>query len=252
MIDEPLSLSAIVDAIEELTPEQRRQLQRRLYAGGLFVPDVLLTDQNRLAAAPALGDNFLQQRARRTVALRAQRAPANKSAPATKSESSSFVSHLMPRTSPSIDPNAPYRSPVSGTVVLGTPDLKSQESDPHLMPPLPGQAPERPIRMIIASGSYILHWPGEEPHRVRLNFKQQVGEHEAYYDTLIHLLEVIERRLQESKADPQSARLDIRSDNEDFLRQARGPAPIQEPLLQIRYKALHIHLGRFGDWRFSR
>lgn len=246
MADGSLSLLAIIDAIEQLTPGQRRQLQRRLYAGGLFVPDILLTDQKRLATAPALGDNFLEQRARRSTA------PIGKNETASKSASSSFVSKTAPRTTPSADPNAPYSSPISGTIVLGTPEVKVEESDPHLMPPLPGQAPERPIVIIIEPGSYTLRWPGEAPHRVRLNFKRQVSAHEAHYDTLIHLLDVVERRLRDSHADPQSARLDIRSDNEEFLRQARGEIPVQEITVQIRNKALQAQLGRFGNWRFSR
>ena len=64
MADLPSPLFAIIDAIEQLTPTQRRQLQRRLYASGLFVPETLLTDQNRLASAPALGNNFLRRQSR--------------------------------------------------------------------------------------------------------------------------------------------------------------------------------------------
>ena len=240
MADAPLSLLAIIDAIEQLTPGQRRRLQRRLYASGLFVPEVLLTDQNRLATAPALGGSFLEQRARRSHGEKPQRV-----AP-------SFVSNAAPPKATPIDPNAPYRSPVSGSVVLGTPKVEPQESDPHLMPPLPGQAPERPIGILVEAGSYVLRWPGESPHRVRLNFKTRVSEQEAYYDTLIHGLEVVERRLREGQADPQSARLDIRSDNEEFLRQAGSGGADLSPALQRVHRALNVQLQRFGGWRFYR
>ena len=50
-----LSIAAIVDAIRQLTPEQRRQLQKRLRVTGLLMPETLVTDQKRLAVAPAVG-----------------------------------------------------------------------------------------------------------------------------------------------------------------------------------------------------
>ena len=58
----PIDLPAILDAIEQLSPTQRRQLQRRLYASGLFAPETLLTDQQRLRVAPALGEAVTKSR----------------------------------------------------------------------------------------------------------------------------------------------------------------------------------------------
>ena len=119
------------------------------------------------------------------------------------------------------------------------------------MPPLPGQAPERPIGVIVEQGTFILRWPGEAPHRVRLNFKTQVTAQEALYDTLIHVIEVVERRLRDAQADPQSARLDIRSEDSLFVRQARGEIPCEDATLQARRHKLNELLQRFGGWRLS-
>ncbi len=52
---EAYTINELIEAIRDLAPGQRRQLQKRLRASGLFVPETLLTDQNPLAVAPALG-----------------------------------------------------------------------------------------------------------------------------------------------------------------------------------------------------
>ena len=247
MADLPSPLFAIIDAIEQLTPTQRRQLQRRLYASGLFVPETLLTDQNRLASAPALGNNFLRRQSRFVHAEKQKGLAPPPLAPPAKPTSTSVT------TSPAVQGRAtpPYRSPVSGTIVMGAPENRHQEVDPHFMPPLPGQAPERPIGVIVEQGTFILRWPGEAPHRVRLNFKTQVTAQEALYDTLIHVIEVVERRLRDAQADPQSARLDIRSEDSLFVRQARGEIPCEDATLQARRHKLNELLQRFGGWRLS-
>jgi ribonuclease HI len=51
------SIEELIAAIAQLPPEQRRQLQRRLHAAGLFVAEDLLTDQNRLGVAIAVRDS---------------------------------------------------------------------------------------------------------------------------------------------------------------------------------------------------
>lgn len=237
----------MIDAIAQLTPEQRRQLQRRLYASGLFVPETLLTDQNRLASAPALGDNFLRRQSRFVHA--------DKTIAADPPPHLAARVRVLPSSTPQGPVQAPsaspYRSPISGTIVMGTPGNRPQEVDPHLMPPLPGQAPERPIGIIVEQGVYILRWPGEAPHRVRLNFKTPVTEQEALYDTLIHVLDVVEKRLIDTQADAQSARLDIRSEDTLFVRQARGEIPCEDASLQVRRNKVRDLFQRFGGWRLS-
>jgi hypothetical protein len=245
MADERSPLLALIDAIEQLTPAQRRQLQRRLYASGIFVPDPLLTDQNRLQAAPALGDNFLRQQARFVRAEKPKAAVAPPPHSASPTAPSALVRPVQGQGT------SPYRSPISGTIVMGTPSARPQESDPHLMPPLPGQAPERPIGLIVEQGTYILRWPGEAPHRVRLNFKTPVTEQEARYDTLIHVLEVVEKRLRDANAEAQGARLDIRSEDSLFVRQIRGEIPCEDASLQVRRNKVRDLLQPFGGWRLS-
>jgi len=235
MANRSAPLFAILEAIEELSPAQRRKLQRRLYASGLFVPETLLTDQNRLAAAPALGKSSLR---RQSKLLHTEKPKGDA---------------VLPPSQPTAKNAAPlpYRSPVSGTMVLGAPESRAQEADPQFMLPLPGQAPERPIGVIVEQGTYILRWPGEAPHRVRLNFKTQVTAQEALYDTLIHVIEVVEKRLRDMQADPQSARLDLRSEDTLFVRQARGEIPCADATLHARHLKLRDLLQQFGGWRLS-
>ena len=230
------SLLSIIDAIAELTPTQRRQLQRRLYASGLFVADPLLTDQNRLETAPALGNN---------VERKIPVAPQPSAIAAPLPSASFHRPHNAKKREQS------YRSPVSGTVVVGAPNSTSQEIDPHLMPPLPGQAPEQPITMIIERGTYLLRWPGESPQRVRLSFNEQVTEQEVFYDTLIRVLEIVAKRLEDGQADLQSARLDIRSDDALFIRQVRGEIPCEEGSLTVRHHHVQTLLNEFGAWRLN-
>jgi hypothetical protein len=214
MADERSPLLALIDAIEQLTPAQRRQLQRRLYASGIFVPDPLLTDQNRLQAAPALGDNFLRQQARFVRAEKPKAAVAPPPHSASPTAPSALVRPVQGQGT------SPYRSPISGTIVMGTPSARPQESDPHLMPPLPGQAPERPIGLIVEQGTYILRWPGE-------------------------------KRLRDANAEAQGARLDIRSEDSLFVRQIRGEIPCEDASLQVRRNKVRDLLQPFGGWRLS-
>ncbi|MEZ4620933.1 MAG: hypothetical protein R2867_36245 [Caldilineaceae bacterium] len=148
-------------------------------------------------------------------------------------------------------PSSSYRSPVSGTVVLGTPNGATPQLDPHLMPPLPGQAPEEPIAVIVDRGAFTLHWPGEAHQRARLNFSVQVTDQEALYDTLIRVIEIIQKRLTDAQADPKSARLDIRSGDALFIRQARGDIPCDDIILQVRRNKVRELLQHFGGWRMS-
>src|SRR5688572_29792451 len=52
---EEATLHALAEAIQQLTPEQRRRLMRRLRTSGLLEMDEPLTDRDRMQVAPALG-----------------------------------------------------------------------------------------------------------------------------------------------------------------------------------------------------
>src|SRR5688572_4650651 len=52
---EEADLKALAEAIQQLTPAQRRRLIRRLRTSGLLETDELLTDRDRMQVAPALG-----------------------------------------------------------------------------------------------------------------------------------------------------------------------------------------------------
>ncbi len=268
-------IESIVDAIAQLSPAQRRTLQRRLQANGLFVPETLLTDQQRLAAAPALGERFLRNRDGEAPAPEQNDAITHATfvRPAASPSSSSPDANVSPRplqssssrppqkerraqqAAPSAraaDANATdsYHSPISGKIVVGSPSRTTDAvPDPHAMTPLPGQAPERPLILMIERGGYILRWPGEAAQRVRLTFKAHVTEQEAYYDTLIGVLETVVQRLRESQAKPETARLDIRSADRLFVQQMLGEIPCEDIMLQIRRKHARKLLDHFHSWR---
>ncbi|MBX3013498.1 MAG: reverse transcriptase-like protein [Caldilineaceae bacterium] len=239
------SILAIIGEIEALTPSQRRQLQRRLYASGLFVPEILYSDQNRLAVAPALAKPTPTPKATtKPVAPRAQTAPT--------------VATPLPAVGRD---KGDYRTPVSGKTVIGAPTTQKSDPDPHLMPPLPGQAPEQPIAIVFDGGSrgnpgqgygsYALYWPGEPAHVVRLRFGNQATNNEAEYDTLITALEAILKRLRDAGADPKTARLDVRGDSLLVINQVQGIWQCKEVRLQSRCQQARTLLQQFGEWRLQ-
>jgi ribonuclease HI len=225
----PPSIDAIVAAIQLLSPEERRRLQRRLRISGLLVPEAAITDQQKLRIAPALG----------TGGVRA----ATAAAPPAKT---------LPTD---------YRTPVSGRVVIGAPADRSAALDPHAMPPLPGQAPEQPIQLIFDGGSkgnpgqgygsYALRWPGAPEQKVKLRFGDQVTNNEAEYDTLIAALEGVIKRLRDSGADPATARLDVRGDSLLVINQVLGKWQAKEARLQTRRDRVRELFKSFGNWRLT-
>jgi len=237
----------IVAAIRELSPAQRRTLLRRLRASGLLEPQELLSDQNRLRVAPALG----------------RRAAANGPA------------HLRP-TNGSAPPAAQvgpvdtetYHSPVRGKMFVALPEASAaagidgaQDEDPHAMPPLPGRAPEQPIRIVFDGGSrgnpghgygsYALKWPGLPQQVVRLQFGEQVTNNEAEYDALIAALEAILQRLLDADADPATARLDMRGDSQLVINQVLGQWRCNHQRLRVRRDRARELLQQFGSWQLS-
>ncbi len=235
------TILALIEEIEALTPDQRRQLQRRLYASGLFVPDILFSDQNRLSIAPALGEKKSANRRTRPQVLQS-------------------ITPVSPPAAAPPDKTA-YRSPVSGKVVVGAPSTAPSEADPQIMSPLPGQAPERPIGVIFDGGSrgnpgqgygsYALRWPGETQQVVRLQFGDRATNNEAEYDTLITALEAILKRLRDAGADPSTARLDIRGDSLLVINQVQGTWQCKEARLQTRCQQARKLLQQFGEWRLQ-
>jgi ribonuclease HI len=237
------TILAIIEEIAALTPDQRRQLQRRLYASGLFVPETLYADQNRLAVAPALGQKA--QANRRTRSRTEQ-----------ESSTPTVASSVTPKTH-----NTDSRAPVSGKIVVGAPNSQPRDVDPHAMLPLPGQAPEQPIAVVFDGGSkgnqgqgygsYALNWPGEQQQVVRLRFGNQTTNNEAEYDTLLTALDAILKRLRDAGADPGTARLDIRGDSLLVINQVLGEWQCKEARLQSRCQQVRALLQQFGEWRLT-
>jgi len=234
----PPTLRPILDAIEQLSPAQRRQLQQLLYTSGLFVPEVLLTDQRRLQVAPALGEAVNKRRAQsQTAPARPQAAP----------------------TVPLPEVKADYRSPVSGKVVVGAPTPSAPPADPHQMLPLPGQAPEQPIGIVFDGGSrgnpgqgygsYVMRWPGEQQQIVRLRFGNRVTNNEAEYDTLIAALEAVLKRLRDGGADPKTARLEVRGDSQLVINQVKGEWQCKDSRMAARRDRARALLQQLGGWQ---
>lgn len=242
------AIEAIVAAIQALSPEQRRQLQRRLRLSGLFVPEATVTDQQRLLVAPALG-------------LR-QQAPVNSNrSPAISERTASNEPASQESTPAATTSSIPYRSAGGGRVVVYTPKQSGRNDDPHAMLPLPGQAPEQPIGVIfdggskgnpgLGYGSYALRWPGAQQQIVKLRFGNHATNNEAEYDTLIAALEAILKRLQDNDAAPTTARLDIRGDSLLVINQVLGKWQCKEETLQVRRDKVRQLLQQFGVWQLT-
>ena len=255
-------VQAVLAAIRQLSPDARRRLQRRLRVSGLLVQDELLTDQNRLRVAPALGEAA----ARRQRAAGARGTRARVATEDVRDEPSPTPSPTAPsaagrqantgdraETAPA-EP-AHYESPIRGKVVVG--GLGGQtDADPNVMSPVPGQAPEQPIVVIFDGGSrgnpgrgygsYALRWPGQAQQIVQLQFGDQVTNNEAEYDTLIAALEAILKRLADSHAAPQTAVVNIFGDSLLVINQVTGAWDCKEPRMRTRRDHARRLLARFG------
>ena len=259
-------LTEIVAAIEELSPRERRALLRRLRVSGLLEHETLITDQQRLQIAPALGGTRRASGPRAATAR--EQVIAQPSSPAEEQSA-------PPRAAPRFLPTEPaplvessrtaqdhddmtYRSPVSGKIVVGAPGA-GQTQDPHAMSPLPGQAPEQPIRIIFDGGSkgnpgrgygsYALRWPGQSEQIVQLQFGNHVTNNEAEYDTLIAALEAVLKRLADQRADAKSAKLIIHGDSLLVINQVLGSWKCKEARLKVRRDRAQELLGHFSRWQ---
>jgi ribonuclease HI len=259
MADKPpvADIDAIVAAIQQLSPEQRRQLQRRLRVSGLFLPEAAITDQDRLRAAPALG---VRARQYRNSAHSVSVTPAH-AVEQTPRAGYPAADEMLPGAAPSKTGATPYRSPISGKVVVGGPNAAVAEPAPHAMLPLPGQAPEQPIQIVFDGGSkgnpgkgygsYELRWPGLQPQVVRLQFGNNVTNNEAEYDTLIAALEAVLKRLDDSGADPATAQVEVRGDSLLVVNQVLGKWQVKTERMGNRCERVRQLLARFGHWHLS-
>ncbi len=263
--DEEAILNALAEAIQRLTPGQRRRLLRRLRTSGLLDSDEVLTDRSRLQVAPALG-----MQARRRIRRARQKprvagpvlVPANpplESPPGENKPRENLARQSLAReTRPVVANSEPYRSAVSGKVVRGSPKLDAP-LEPHGMAPLPGQAPEQPIVVIFDGGSrgnpgqgygsYALRWPGQQQQIVQLRFGDRVTNNEAEYDTLIAALEAILQRLEDSGAAPKTAKVEVRGDSLLVINQVKRLWEAKEQRLQVRRDRVRELLDQFGVWQ---
>jgi ribonuclease HI/antitoxin (DNA-binding transcriptional repressor) of toxin-antitoxin stability system len=255
---EPITIDQIVKQIARLSPGQRRQLLRWLQVSGLMERDERLTDRNPLGIAPAV------PQAQTTTAglasthnfvaaipdqpghpVEEEQAPAAESLPDLENES---------------EEGGVYHSPISGRVVVGLADAEEDRA-PHEMSPLPGQAPEQPIRVVFDGGSrgnpgqgygsYALYWPGFPKQVVQLKFGGLVTNNEAEYDTLIAALEAVLGRLQESGADPSTARIEVWGDSQLVVNQINGDWSVTDPRMRVRRDKALALFEQFGAWRLE-
>lgn len=239
------TVETIVDLIRTLTPVQRRALARRLRVSGLLQLDDLTTDRRRIVVAPALG-----------VARPPAPVPQLPSAPV---EPPARPRAALRMATPRDAANQPA---ISGHVVLGAPAPGAATAAPHVVAPLPGQAPETPIAIILrglilpngatASAEYVLQWPGYAPQPVQMRFSGQPTPDQALYDTLEKALRAVLARLRDGDADPATARLEVYCPSERFIDEVIDEAPVADARLQTRHDRVAALLDTFGDWRLVR
>ncbi len=279
-------LDTILTAVLALSEPQRDLLWRRLRAVGLLAAPGDVTDQGRLAVAPAVGGPPSQSGRKRAssgsagssaglsaggTGLRfvppqppaqpAIPAPTASPDPAPSPPALSLFSekNLAEKTPAGKTPEG-YRSSVSGKVVVKSTEPEGEPS-PHDMAPLPGQAPEKPIGVVfdggskgnpgLGYGSYALRWPGEAEQIVKLRFGDRVTNNEAEYDTLIAALAAIVARLQDMGADPSTARLQINGDSLLVINQIKGTWKCKQDRLRLRRDKARALLDRVGSWQLT-
>jgi ribonuclease HI len=265
-------LEQIVELVRRLSPQERRLLLQRLRVSGLLPAQGTATDQNRLSKAPALGKRGSEQNTaasgsgRREGGGQPQQpeqpnvapnpAPHSAQTPHKESDrSGGGVSAPLPLRFAGVNDAQGRRA--GGKVVIGVPS-EQKDTDPHAMPPLPGQAPEQPIGIIfdggskgnpgIGYGSYALRWPGQSQQIVQLQFGDGVTNNEAEYDTLAAALEAVVKRLREFKADPMTARVEIRGDSQLVINQVLGEWKCSDERMRQRRDRVRSLLREFGSW----
>ncbi len=232
------TLDQLVSQIEDLSPGQRRLLLRQMKAMGLLEAEELLSDRNPLPIALAVQPNNLKSPREILTSELGEQAPPR---PAERTRFS------------------PYRPPVSGRAVLGSPTEDGET--PLEVAPLPGVAPTKPIRIVFDGGSrgnpgegygsFAMEWPGIPREIVQLKFGDRVTNNEAEYDTLIAALEAIRDRLVEQQIDPKTTSLSIWGDSLLVCNQVKGEWKCKEPRLQVRLNRVLSLLGNFGNPELS-
>jgi ribonuclease HI len=264
-------MEQIVELVRALTPRQRRLLLQRLRVSGLLPAETPATDRDRLIKAPALGRK--QATAQRRPPPAAPKTPATATPGATTAPNTPAPGAERPASGPPSGPPS-ARLPLrfaggddahgrraGGKVVIGVPADNNEPPDPHAMPPLPGQAPEQPISIIfdggskgnpgIGYGSYALRWPGQPQQIVQLQFGDGVTNNEAEYDTLVAALESIVKRLAENRADPSTARVEIRGDSQLVINQVLGEWKCSDERMRRRRDRVRSLLREFGSWSLA-
>jgi ribonuclease HI len=240
-------IEELVEEIRGLEPAQRHQLLRRLRINGLLSPLEAVADRRRLEVAPAVSRS-------RTGAGSGFVSPADPQEPASHASGTLDTAEV-----PDTTEVEGYRSPVSGRSVVGSP--KAGEDTSGEMAPLPGRAPERPIRIVFDGGSrgnpgqgygsYAVDWPGRQTQIVRLQFGERVTNNEAEYDTLISALEAMMSRMQEAGIDPETAKFEIRGDSQLVVNQVNGEWQCKEARLRARRDQVRALLDRLGAWQLQ-
>ncbi|MEX1018471.1 MAG: reverse transcriptase-like protein [Litorilinea sp.] len=270
------SLAEILEAIQALSPGQRRQLYRRLRTVGLLETDGPWADTHRLQTAPAVRRTRAgavptpkppASRTSRTAA-EATTAPENPTPGSHTAEDAAQASpapslRREPRTHAGDDDAGgmeEYRSSVRSKVIMGAPTGQSEQSL-DVMAPVPGQAPEGAIGIIFDGGSrgnpgkgygsYALDWPGLPQQLVRLRFGDRVTNNEAEYDTLISALEATIKKLEDSGASPQAAHLEIAGDSLLVINQVLGIWEVKNARMRTRCDRVKYLLNQFGHWHLQ-
>lgn len=255
----------ILEAIQALSPGQRRQLYRRLRTIGLLETGGPWADTRRLKTAPAVrltnSGALPQLKTQSSEPEPAPEAPAKlqpkptpKPVPATRKTEAESDEALEG------EPEGEYRSGVRSKVVVGAP-TGSNVAALDVMAPVPGQAPEEPIRLIFDGGSrgnpgkgygsYALDWPGLPQQVVQLRFGDRVTNNEAEYDTLISALEATIKKLEDSGASPKAARVEIFGDSLLVVNQVLGKWEVKNPRMRTRCDRVKYLLSQFGRWRLE-
>lgn len=255
-------IGEIIQLVQQLSASERRVLQRRLRVSGLVEVEELLADRNRLEIATALGVQASAMVAPTVTQPVIQPEPSLDESDILDAYALDNVDNLnLVEEQNSGEEWTEYQSPVSGKIVVGTPEaatMAEQPTDPHMMSPLPGLAPEHPIRIVfdggskgnpgVGYGSYAIDWPGLPRQIVQLQFGTQVTNNEAEYDTLIAALEGIVDRLTDQDADVSTAQLDIRGDSELVIKQVRGEYKAKNSRMKVRRDRVIELLNEFDDW----
>lgn len=256
------NLVELVAAIEALTPAERRRLQKRLHASGLFVVEELLSDREKLARATAVRIPATEPDPP-LAPLPAARSfvPASGTPSHTTQPKSAKNVPPLPPIEPEIAPPPPAgpRQSGAGKVVLGPP--KPSERDPWQMAPLPGVPPASPIQVIFDGGSrgnpgegygsYQVRWEGNPPQTVRLNFGNNYTNNEAEYDTLIAALEAILKRLRDMQVEASLARVEIRGDSLLVVNQVTGVWKVKDARMEGRRDKVRALLRQFAGWSLT-